>query len=140
MRQLVPDIQRLEELRDSGMTYQQIADWIKEHEGVEVSRMTINSAFWRAGKTSPRPRYEKHLPWKVQSPHAQHYAAKMLRLLGRRDQGLRLTKDQSQRLDSWLEKLKEEHAVVTYVPDSTEGFYYVDGEPNSDDIPIIKHI
>lgn len=136
MKPLLPDMQRLEELRARPMTYQEIADWIEKHEGVKVSRMSIASAFSRAGKSNPRPRYSKHLPWRVKAEHGQHYAAKMLRLLGRRHSNLPLTKEQDQRLDSWLQLLHSEHSVVAYAPETAEGFHYVDGDFNDDDIPI----
>lgn len=136
MKTLLPGVRELERLRDRGMTYQQIADWLEEHEGVKVSRMSIASAFSRAGRSNPRPRYEKHLPWKVKAEHGQHYAAKMLRLLGRRDHGQSLTVEQGKRLDSWLEQLHETHSVVAYAPETEEGFHYVDGDFNEHGIPI----
>jgi hypothetical protein len=154
MKPLLPDIQRLEELRERGLNYQQIADWIEEHEGVRVSRMSVASKISRAGKSSPRPRYDKHLPWKVKAQHGQHYAAKMLRLLGRRDNGLPLRKDQENRLDRWLQERRDTHSIVAYVPNtgfcgwchrelnspSCKGFHYVDGEPGPDGIPIVRDL
>lgn len=136
MKPLLPDIGRLEDLRARGLSYQEIADWIEKHEGVKVSRMSIASAFSRAGRSKPRPRYEKHLPWKVKAEHGQHYAAKMLRLMGRRDMGLPLTEEQSRRLDSWLETLVDTHSVVAYAPETVDGFHYVDGDFNKDGIPL----
>jgi hypothetical protein len=136
MKPLLPDIQRLEELRSRGMNYQEIADWIEKHEGVRVSRMSIASAFSRAGRATPRPRYEKHLPWKVKAEHGQHYAAKMLRLMGRRDSGMTLSPEHEKRLDSWLDQLRETHSVVVYAPETDEGFHYVDGDFNADGIPL----
>lgn len=136
MKPLLPDIQRLEELRSRGLNYQEIADWIEKHQGVRVSRMSIASAFSRAGRSTPRPRYEKHLPFKVKAEHGQHYAAKMLRLMGRRDSGLPLTAEQEKRLDSWLNQLHATHSVVAYAPETEEGFHYVDGDFNGDGIPL----
>lgn len=135
MKPLLPDIQRLTELRDRGMSYPEIVDWIEKYHGVRVSRMSVASAFSRAGKSSPRPRYDKYLPWKVKAEHGQHYAAKMLRNMGRRAAGLPLRPDQEARLDAWLQRLIEEHAVVAYAPETEEGFHYVDGDFH-DGIPI----
>lgn len=136
MKPLLPDIQRLEDLRSRGLSYQEIADWIEEHQHVKVSRMSIASAFSRAGRANPRPRYENHLPWRVKAKHGQHYAAKMLRLLGRRDQGLPLTEEQGKRLDSWLDTLRDTHSVVAYAPETEDGFHYVDGDFNEDGVPL----
>lgn len=138
MEKILPDTQRLVSLRDEGMTHKQIADWLEAKQGIKVSVNTVSSALSRAGLTKVRPRYENHLPWTVQSRHATHYAARMLRLMGRRDFGGVLTDAETKRLDSWLAKLEGEHAVVVYLPDSDEGFYYVDGEPNEDGIPVMR--
>lgn len=130
-------MQRLVALRDEGKTYKQIAAWVEEKTGQRVSPATVGAALSRAGKTNTRPRYEKHLPWVVHKEHIKHYAARMLRLLGRRDAGLPMSELDRQRLDSWLSSLKEEHAVVAYLPESEEGFYYVDGDWPANGIPIV---
>jgi hypothetical protein len=137
MKRILPDVRRLLELKQRGLNYQEIAAWLEEHEGVKVSRMSVASAISRAGKSNPRPRYDKHLPWKVKARHGQHYAAKMLRLLGRRDHGLSLTDEQNERLDNWLNRrLKNGRLVVVYDPRTPEGFYLIPGGRNSDGIPI----
>lgn len=138
MQKILPDLQRIITLREEGKTYQQIADWLEEKHGVKVSAGSIGSALSRGGVTKARPRYKDHLPWTVAREHTTHYAARMLRLMGRRDDGGELTEEELDRLNSWLAKLKKEHAVVVYVPDTEEGFYYVDGEPNRKGIPILK--
>ena len=134
----MPDVQRLESLRQQGMSYKQIAEWVEEKTGQKVAPTSVGAALSRAGKTKQRNRYEKHLPWVVHAEHVQHYAARMLRLLGRRDNGLPLSDLDIQRLDAWLRDLKDEHAVVVYEPDSPDGFYYVDGDWPADGIPIIR--
>lgn len=138
MEKVLPDTQRLQALRKEGMTYKQIAAWVEEKTGAHVSPTSIGAALSRAGKTNARPRYEDHLPWVVRQDHIRHYAARMLRLLGRRDAGLPLSEADDQRLDSWLGKLKAEHALVVYVADSEEGFYYVDGDWPANNIPIVR--
>lgn len=138
MEKLLPDNQRLQSLRDEGMTYKQIAAWIEQKTGNKVSPATVGAALSRAGLTKERPRYENHLPWVVRKEHVSHYAARMLRLLGRRDSGLPLSEVDTQRLDAWLKMMKEAHAVVAYVPDSEEGFYYIDGDWPRNGIPIQK--
>lgn len=138
MEKLLPDTQRLVELRERGLSYRKIAEWIRENEGIVVSPGAVGAALSRAGKTSGRARYENHVPWLVHAEHSKHYAVRMLRLLGRRDSGLPLNEDQNQRLDAWLEKLREEHALVAYLPEEfpEEGFVYVDGDWPKDGIPI----
>lgn len=110
------------------MTHQQIADWVELNLGFKVSRGSVASALSRAGKTH-QVRYETHLPWRVRTPHATLRPAAMLRLMARRDSGQPISPENAKALDSWLRRLKDEHAVVAYVPESEEGFFYVDGDP-----------
>jgi hypothetical protein len=62
----------------------------------------------------------------------------MLRLLGRRRKGIANSAEMDARLDAWLKQLKEAGAVVTYVPDTDEGFFYIKGEPDSDGVPVVQ--
>lgn len=132
---LLPDTQRLVTLREQGLTHQQIAEWVELNTGVKVSAGSVASALSRAGKTKP-VRYEKHLPWRVKEKHAMAYQASMLRVMGRRDAGQPISVENARALDSWLRRLTESHAVVAYVPESEEGFFYVDGDP-VDGVPIL---
>jgi len=107
------------------MTHQQIADRIYEETGYKVARSTVSAALSRAGETN-RIRYEDTIPWKrIKVEHNHHYAISMLRLLSRRNAGQSLTDAQNNRLDSWLDRLRDEDAVVVYLPDTDEGFFYV---------------
>lgn len=107
------------------MTHQQIADRIYEDTGYKVARSTVSAALSRAGETN-RVRYESTIPWpRIKVEHNHHYAVTMLRLLARREDGQELNDSQSARLDSWLQRLEDEDAVVVYRPDTEDGFYYV---------------
>ena len=137
MRKVMPDKSTLRWLlNEKGFTHQQIADWVEETTGVRVATGSVSSAISRAGLSDQGARYAKHLPWKVKQEHLMAYPARMLRLMGRRDAGLRLTEDQRERLDSWLSKLKEDGAVVVYVPETEQGFHYIVAEPDRPDIPV----
>lgn len=138
MRKKLPDIQRLIELREEGMTYKQIAEWVERKTHVSVSPATVGSALSRAGKTTPANRYENHLPWVVRVQHVGAYPARMLRALGRRHAGLPLSDLDNHRLDSWLNEMREKHALVVYSPDTEEGFHYIDGDWPEDGIPIVR--
>lgn len=130
MPRLAPTPKELKKYRDLGMTHKEIADM------TGLSRSTISSAIRRADLSADKPRYKDEIPWRVKEEHATHYAARMLRLLGRRRAGQELIETEGKHLDSWLAKLEDLHAVVVYEPDSPDGFYYVDGEPTSSGIPI----
>ena len=122
-QRLLPGDKKLEELART-MTHQEIADWVYRETGQKVARSTVSAALHRMGATD-RVRYDDVIPWRVKAQHNAHYALIMLRYYARRRHGLPLTDDQNARLDSWLEKIKDLRCVVSYVPDSPDGFYYV---------------
>ena len=121
---------------DSGMTHAQIAAKVSREIGYAISSSTVSAALHRAGETTPSKLYVNELPWTVHEEHQSHYAARMLRLLGRRNAGTANSQEADARLDSWLARLENEGAVVIYVPDTHEGFFYVTGEPDAPGIPV----
>lgn len=122
---LVPSDSMLQKYVERGLTHQQIADLVTKETGVPIARSTISAALSRAGLTA-RVRYDKVIPWNpIKAVHNRHYALAMLRLEARRQGGVALTEEQEQRLASWKAKLKSEDAVIVYLPDSEDGFYYV---------------
>lgn len=118
------------------MTHQQVADEVSRVTGYPVSRSTISAALHRAGASSPAKRYPTEVPWEVADQHQSHYAARMLRLLGRRRAGLQNSTENDARLDAWLAQLEREGAVVTYHRDTHDGFFYVKGEPYVEGVPV----
>lgn len=122
---VIPDPTELRRLLRTGHTHQQIADLVFERTGRRVTREAISTAVSRAGLSAPMNRYSTHLPWKVKIEHSKHYAARMLRLMGRKSEGGKLTEEDEARLQSWLEKLRETNSVVAYLPETEDGFYYV---------------
>lgn len=137
-RRLIPSDSILEKWVDEGLSHQQIVDRILETENVVVTKSAVAAALSRAGLTR-RVRYDTHIPWSPLRPdHARAYPLAMLRFLARRDAGLPLTADQSDRLDSWLKRLEEENAVVDYVYDSADGFIYRRRKPGDLKYPPIR--
>lgn len=121
---------------EQGLTHEQIAEILSRESGRPVSRSTVSAALHRAGESKPAKKYEEEIPWMVRQEHQTHYAARMLRLLGRRRAGVTNSAEADQRLDSWLRSLSEEGAVVVYVEDTPEGFHYIKGKPDKIGIPI----
>lgn len=127
---------------DSGMTHQQIADEVSRRTGSRVSRSSVSAALFRAGEAANAKRYPEEIPWTVREEHQTHYAARMLRLLGRRRQEVVNSAESDQRLDSWLDQLERNKAVVIYLPDTPDGFHYVRiaevGEPDLEGVPVVR--
>lgn len=133
---ILPPVSRLRQLVDQGMTHQQIADLITRETGSPVGRSTVSAALHRAGESQLAKKYPDEIPWRVKEQHQTHYAPRMLRLLGRRRKGIANSAEMDARLDAWLKQLRDAEAVVVYVPDTEEGFFYVKGEPDAEGIPI----
>ena len=136
--QILPPTSTLRAMVDKGMTHQQIADEISRETGYAVSRSSVSAALHRANETARAKRYNDEIPWTVHEQHQTHYAARMLRLLGRRRAGITNSDESNKRLDSWLAQLEEAGAVVTYVPDTPEGFHYTFGKPDANGVPILR--
>lgn len=134
----LPDVSELEKLARSGMTHQQIADYVQATTGEPVTRGAVSAALSRAGKSTDKARYLAVIPWRVKIHHLREYPVRMLRLLGRHEAGIPLSGRESQRLRSWLEMLNTEQVVVAYDPDNhKQGFHYIDEKyGDSPDAPI----
>lgn len=137
---VLPPKSELQKMLERGMTHKEIAEAVSREVGQPVSRSTVSAAIHRAGLSAASKKYVEEIPWTVKEHHLTHYAARMLRLLGRRRAGIQNSEEMDARLDSWLKQLRDEHAVVTYIPDSPEGFYYVDGDWPKNGIPIVEEI
>jgi hypothetical protein len=140
---VLPPTEELKRLVTMGLTHQQIVDYLQEKQGLKVSRSSVSAALSRAGLTEREGmRYKDELPWRIKAEHLTQYPARMLRLLGRRRQGIELTDDEDGRLDAWLESVEEREIVVAYAPDNG-GFIYVDADEIGDGqngIPIRKRL
>lgn len=122
------------------MTHQQIAEEVSRKTGYPVSRSSVSAALFRAGEASHAKRYPDELPWTIKEQHQTHYAARMLRLLGRRRKDIANSAESDARLDSWLAQLDKAGAVVVYVPDTEDGFFYVPGDPDVAGIPVRREL
>lgn len=137
---ILPPTSELRQMVDRGMTHQQIAEEVSRKTGYPVSRSSVSAALFRAGEASVAKRYPDELPWTIREQHQTHYAARMLRLLGRRRKGIANSAESDARLDSWLAQLEKAGAVVVYVPDTEDGFFYLPGEPDVAGIPVRREL
>lgn len=136
-RRIVPDNNTLARWVEEGLTHEQIAQRILEETGENVARSTVSVALHRAGLTDNRASFKEEIPWRLRGKDLKAYPIRMLRLLGKRRQGLELNEDENRRLDSWLATMDAENAVVAWDPDSTPSIFYTDRQPEDPtDIPI----
>lgn len=130
----VPGKSEMEAYLKRGLTQAQIVEAWEEDSSKRVSRSAIAMAIERYGLKSskPRPRYEDMIPWTVKTEHASRRDVEYLRAEGRRRKGEALSEKEARRLTEWKKLLKEKGAVVTYNPDSEQGFFWVPFDPEKD--------
>ena len=128
----VPDKTTLARWKRQGLSQQEMADKVFEETGEHISRATIAGAMVRYGLSEEKPRYNDVLPWRVRMEHISAYPARMLRLLGKRNNGVELNPQEERKLNSWIRKMQAENAVVAYDPDSAQGFFYVERDEHDD--------
>jgi hypothetical protein len=117
---------------EEGKTYTWMVDKYREKYGIETTVSMWGNFRRRKGLDARIVRDDNLIPWAVQKDHRWHYAVQMLRMEARRRAGAEIGEDYERDLDSWLERLKEDNAVVHYDPDTDEGFFYVPRRPGVD--------
>ncbi len=127
-RTIVPNKTVLTRWLEEGLTQAQMAERVKEETGNFVSRSAIAAAMVRYGLAGDAPRYDDLIPWRVAPEHGTAYPLRMLRLLGRSQDNVRLTEKEQEMLDVWLDSLNESGSIVGYDPNDPQGvgFYYID--------------
>lgn len=121
---ILPSKDELARMLEDGMTHQQIADEISRQTGHKIGRATVSAAISRGGLNQRQTRHNEVIPWTVKVEYLRDYPVRMLRLLARRRNGDPLSDHDEARLDSWLERMNADDAVVMYDPDT--GFAYGD--------------
>lgn len=119
---ILPDVSTLQRMIHSGMTQQDIADAVFRDTGVRVTRAAVSAALARAGLATYRKRHHELIPWRVRVEHNKEYPLRMLRLEARRRKGEALPPEEERKLNSWLQLMDDNKAVVHYDPRG--GFYY----------------
>ncbi|MDP9820524.1 hypothetical protein [Nocardioides massiliensis] len=126
-RTVVPDATTLRRYLDKGLTQAQIVDAWEADSGVRVSRSAIAMAISRLGLESSRPakRHTDLLPWVLKKEHQMATEARLLRIEGRRRRGESLSKADLTWVSNWVEGLHRDNAVITYLPNTKQGFHRV---------------
>lgn len=119
---------------EDGVTYREMSRMHMEKYGIEVSSSGFAGVRRRMG-WEPRIAVGDHplMPWDVREEHRSAYLYTMLRREIRRRQGLPwLSSDPQEKLDQWIDGLRENGAVVDYRPDTDLGFHLTYARPGID--------
>jgi hypothetical protein len=124
---ILPDNDVLAQLRNQGWSYDDIAKRYGTSRGAVYLRLKQ-----APGAVHARRRHAKLIPWTVAKRHSQCVPVRMLRLLGQREAGDRISPAKARMLDNWLKEVREANVIVCYAPDFppnpaspvTGGFHY----------------
>lgn len=137
---VLPDNEELLQLRQAGLTYDEIATRFG------VTKGAVYLQLRRVKATGTRPTYKHLLPWRVKAEHTHAHPAMMLRLLARRQNGEELPDAKARLLDKWLHDVSEADVVVCYEPDfppndasPTSGGFYYSRRREGDGDALIRH-
>ena len=113
----------------SGATQQEVADRFG------VTQAAVSANIQRGNIKVDTGRAEgRAMPWyPIRPEHRDRYLARMLRANHRREQGLKNAPVLDAMLDKFLQAAAEEDFVITYDPDTEEGFFRVPRRPGIDE-------
>ena len=133
-RKKTPDRSTLLAWIEEGLTAQQMADRHIDLTGEYIARSTIQRELTR--HREPREYlHQDTIPWQLQDKdvgynYSNRYPAMMLRALGKRLQGRRLSDAEEQKLTTWLQARSDAQDVVAFDP--SVGLFYVPRLPTDD--------
>lgn len=119
---------------EEGKTYQWMVEEYRRRYNIETVPSLWGNFRRRRGLARRITRDDELIPWAVNVEHRWAYPLAMLRVEARRRAGRELRDDDSERLESWLQMLKGEDAVVHYDPDTDEGFHYIKRQSGDSDL------
>lgn len=131
-----PDREWLQKAYEKGWTYPQMVRMWKRESGHVVTVGAMRSAASRAKVAGVRtPRYRDYLPWTMRVEHQNNREPRCLRLAKRRASDQPLTDTDLGVLNLFLSELEARHAVIAYVRDTEQGWWWVD----RDDLPPVDY-
>lgn len=127
----LPD-DKVRQLVEAGKGNSEIARYLREHEGVDVTPSAIG--MWRKRRGLERTVQAPRAPWsyRPKSGHAGQVEAVVVRAWHRREAGLPLDEQRAAILAGWEHRLYGAGLVLHYDPDTPQGWWYVPAEPGVD--------
>lgn len=125
------DDSRVEQLLRAGKTQLEVVA-IYRQEGVDVTQSAISQAISSGRIKVNTDRNSGGIPWKLRPEHRHLHAARMLRTQARLDAGLEVGASLLSQVTTWREGLEIENSVITYDPETKEGFWRVPRRPGID--------
>lgn len=128
------ELRRAEQLLREGRSQREVAELMG------VSQPAISQAISRGEIHFENKRFAKGkaVPWTVAPQHKDQHLVRMLRVRHRKDQGLTSAGPLERMYATFIRQMEKDDAVVTYDPETPDGFYRVRRRPGVDDHPLIR--
>lgn len=117
-----------------GKTYQEMCQIYLEKYNIETVPSLWGNFRRRRGLSRRSVLNEELIPWSVKPEHRSAYPLAMLRVEGRKREGLPLRESDEYRLGLWRSMLEADDLVVHYDPETEQGFWYIKREAGDDDL------
>ena len=124
------DYSEAEQMLRAGATQKEVAQKF----GVTQAAVSANIKRGNIKVDYPNQTEGRSVPWHpIRTEHRDRYLIRMLRANARRQQGLKSAPVLEAMLDKFLQAAEEQDFVVTYDPDTEEGFFRVPRRPKIDE-------
>jgi DNA-binding transcriptional MocR family regulator len=117
-------------LLEEGLGPRAIVEYLRQHEGIEVSPQAISTFRQRHTDIPAQHSTRRVVPWDVRPEHRSSGYRRAVLSFHRRAQGRTLTGEERRNLDHVERTLRETGQVITYQPD--EGWLLVPARPGID--------
>jgi hypothetical protein len=125
------DDNEIEQLLRQGKTQLEVVAMYRDR-GVDITQSAISQAISTGRIKVNTDRNRGGIPWQLKPEHRHLHAARMLRTQARLDAGLEVGVTLLSQLVTWKEGLEIENSVITYDPETKEGFWRVPRRPGID--------
>lgn len=125
------DDSEVEQLLRAGAAQLEVVRMYRDR-GVDVTQSAISQAISSGRIKVNTDRNSGGIPWKLRPEHRHLHAARMLRTLARLEAGLEVGPSLLDQARTWREGLEIENSVITYDPETKEGFWRVPRRPGID--------
>lgn len=125
------DDKEVESMLRRGMTQLQVVEAYRA-KGISIAQSAISQAISSGRIKVDTNRHGGSMPWKLLPEHRHLHAARMLRTQARLDAGLEVGESLREQVRTWREGLELEDSVITYDPETKEGFWRVPRRPGID--------
>lgn len=135
---VIPDKNTLEKWRKEGLTHQAMADRFNGTRPTEkpVSRQAFTNACGRYGLVV-NLKHDEWLPANMRPEHQKLYDTEMIRRWSARKQGKKFGPKPNQKINAWLQNLRDAGAILLYRRDTQQGWWPVPRQPTDDpNVPV----